>query len=75
MKRYLLFHYDQYYPGGGWSDFFSSFDNPEQAKQFWMAHKEDRCQYYELIDTAKEDGEKIDFPEPPTWWDEEKQVH
>ncbi len=31
MKRYALFHFDQYYPGGGWNDFQGSFDTPEEA--------------------------------------------
>lgn len=31
LKRYLLFMYDDYYPGGGWNDFRGSFDTPEEA--------------------------------------------
>jgi hypothetical protein len=31
LKRYLLFMYDDYYPGGGWHDFRGSFDTPEEA--------------------------------------------
>lgn len=33
-KRYLVFCYDQYYPGGGWSDFQGSFETLEEAKAF-----------------------------------------
>jgi hypothetical protein len=32
MKRYLLFTYDSYYPGGGWTDFAGSFDTIEEAR-------------------------------------------
>lgn len=31
MKKYLLFAGDAYYPGGGWYDFFQSFDDEESA--------------------------------------------
>lgn len=32
MKRFLLFRWDQYYPGGGWSDFAGDFDSLEEAQ-------------------------------------------
>ncbi len=32
MKRYLVFCYEQYYPGGGWCDFQGSYDTLEEAK-------------------------------------------
>ena len=32
LKRFLVFSYEEYYPGGGWNDFQSSHDTLEQAK-------------------------------------------
>lgn len=32
MKRYLVFAYDNYYPGGGWYDFKGAYDTFESAK-------------------------------------------
>jgi len=34
MKRYLVFSYAAYYPGGGWSDFQKSFDDRAEAMAF-----------------------------------------
>jgi hypothetical protein len=34
MKRYLVFAYGAYYPGGGWSDFRKSFDDKESAIEY-----------------------------------------
>jgi len=31
MKRYLVFAYPSYYPGGGWCDFQGSFTSSQQA--------------------------------------------
>lgn len=31
MKRYLVFAYAAYYPGGGWCDFQKSFDTEGEA--------------------------------------------
>lgn len=31
MKRYLVFAYESYYPGGGWSDFSKSFNDCLEA--------------------------------------------
>lgn len=31
MKRYIIFAYEAYYPGGGWSDFCGDFDTVEEA--------------------------------------------
>lgn len=33
MKRYLLFSGEQYYPGGGWTDFGGDFDTVEEAME------------------------------------------
>lgn len=35
MKRYLLFCFDTYYPGGGWGDFCGSFDSIEEAMEHY----------------------------------------
>lgn len=32
MKRYALFHGDQFYPLGGWEDLCASFDTVEEAR-------------------------------------------
>lgn len=32
VKRFAVFDYAQYYPGGGWCDFQASFDTIEEAK-------------------------------------------
>lgn len=33
VKRYVVFGYDDYYPGGGWGDLQGSFDTLEEAKK------------------------------------------
>lgn len=33
LKRYLVFDFPDYYPGGGWQDFEGSFDTLEEARQ------------------------------------------
>jgi len=35
MKKYLVFAGYNYYPFGGWSDFQNSFEDFEEAKQFF----------------------------------------
>lgn len=32
MKRFALFLGNQYYPSGGWEDFYAAFDTVEDAK-------------------------------------------
>lgn len=52
MKRYLLFQYPDYYPGGGWQDFTGSFDSVEEARQVVLAPEyRDRPDNYEIVDT------------------------
>lgn len=36
LKRFLVFSYESYYPGGGWSDFLGSYDTAEAA---YIAHE------------------------------------
>ena len=54
MKRYLLFVFDLYYPGGGWNDLEGDFDTFEAAKQhiikLWKEGK--RFDVYQIVDTA-----------------------
>lgn len=46
-KRFLLFGYDSYYPGGGEADVLDSFDSLAEAKT--RMEKKDR-DYYEVLD-------------------------
>lgn len=39
VKRYAVFCYAAYYPGGGWTDFVNSFDVLEEAINCADAHK------------------------------------
>ena len=34
LKRFLVFGYYDYYPGGGWHDFIKGFDTQEEADAF-----------------------------------------
>lgn len=45
LKRFLVFDYSDYYPGGGWNDFEGTFDTIEEALR---AHPECR----EIVDTT-----------------------
>jgi hypothetical protein len=53
-KRYLLFQYEQYYPGGGWGDLTGSFDTIEEAATKALKKRRD---YNEIIDL--ETGEEV----------------
>ena len=53
MKRYLVFTYPGYYPGGGWSDFIDDFDSIEDA--FVCADKSSH-ENKEVIDTQTKDN-------------------
>lgn len=46
-KRYLLFEYDQYYPGGGIGDMTNSFDTLDEAID---AADESEYDYQEVYD-------------------------
>lgn len=54
MKRYLLFTYNGYYPIGGYGDFVASYDKFEDALK---TGKESENQYFDILDTEKEDNE------------------
>ena len=47
LKQYLVFAYDRYYPGGGWSDFKGSFDTEEEAVRYLHATG---GQFWEIVD-------------------------
>lgn len=35
MKRFALFEFDTYYPGGGWCDYVDSFETVEEAVAYY----------------------------------------
>lgn len=47
MKQYLLFAFDDYYPGGGWTDFIGSYETLEEAMN---AYKDVRRDYFQVVD-------------------------
>lgn len=47
MKRYVLFAYDAYYPGGGMNDFASAHDTIEDAE---AAGQKQRTDYFDVAD-------------------------
>lgn len=49
MKRYILFAFYEYYPGGGLNDFMFDFENEiEFSEKF---DTENRRDYYNVLDT------------------------
>lgn len=58
MKRYAVFVYSDYYPGGGWSDLYGLYETIEEAR---TAPKSDAyfADYIELVDL--EEGELEDW--------------
>jgi hypothetical protein len=57
MKRYLVFAYPAYYPGGGWSDFQRSFDLARDAIDYADSILHDNDGGVEVIDL--ETGEDV----------------
>jgi hypothetical protein len=55
-KRYLLFAYDRYYPGGGLGDLVDSYNTIEEAV---VAAKGDKSDYKEIYDRIE--GVMIDI--------------
>lgn len=55
MKRYLVFIYPSYYPGGGWSDFVGSFVSSQEAFDFADAYKGENSGGTEVIDLESEE--------------------
>lgn len=62
-KRYALFTYDKYYPGGGWSDFIGTFNTIKQAKKASLKNKykgfTSHCDFYDIVDLQK--GERVEM--------------
>lgn len=57
MKRYAVFSYEHYYPGGGWNDFENSFDTVDEARDFKVLPS---SEYKQIIDLQT--GEEIENP-------------
>lgn len=57
MKRYLLFHGSDYYPGGGWDDFEGAYDTAEEARAKGNSLMEptpgqSRWRWFHIVDTT-----------------------
>lgn len=50
MKRYALFAGDNYYPGGGWSDFAGSFDSALDAVAEGQRLLDGTSDWWQVID-------------------------
>lgn len=59
MKRWLLFGYDQYYPGGGWTDFLQSYDMYDEAVDAIARRVHGNFDYHQVVDTT--DGSAQQF--------------
>ena len=53
MKRYLMFGFDTYYPGGGMNDFLFDFDNVDEMKEKIKEYNDKhwKCENYNALDT------------------------
>lgn len=49
MNRYLLFGFDQFYPGGGLSDFMGDFKSFVDIHEFIEIEENHRC-HYQVLD-------------------------
>lgn len=58
MKRYLVFFGNAFYPIGGWADFYSSFDTPEEARKVAIDLVSHRGDWYQVVDS--QNGEIIE---------------
>ncbi len=52
QNRYLVFISDNYYPIGGWDDFYRAFDNLEDAIKA-MNEECDKFQHAHVVDLEK----------------------
>jgi hypothetical protein len=59
FKRFLLFTYSTYYPGGGWCDFRGSFDTIDEAAAAGRARETER-DFIEVVDLETGDTHTFD---------------
>ncbi|ABR10598.1 BcepNY3gp63 [Burkholderia phage BcepNY3] len=55
MKRFIVFAYDEYYPGGGWNDFVTTvdeFDAADQEARRQLASEAGTKDYAHIVDTV-----------------------
>lgn len=52
MKRWLLFGYDKYYPGGGWTDLLQSYDMYNAAVDAMILNVYGRFDYHQIVDVT-----------------------
>ena len=72
VKRFVLFTYDAYYPGGGWNDKVGDFASVEEARLFMrdVVNEPERNmrvslgEYYDVVDLWA--GEIVDTGSVPT---------
>ena len=58
-KRYLLFTYDTYYPGGGWCDFDESFDTIDELVDY-LKDQNTKADNHNIIDLETGDYVYLD---------------
>lgn len=63
VKRYLVFASQDYYPLGGWSDFHSSHDSIEGAREALAAIDEYDRRIFQIIDSTT--GDAVTHSEEP----------
>lgn len=49
MKRFLIFAYERYYPGGGFNDFKISVDTIEEVHEYAIKSQEDYVDYFDTL--------------------------
>jgi hypothetical protein len=55
MKRFLTFVYDNYYPGGGWTDMREAFDTFDEAHTSMKQHeKKYGPDNFEIVDLVED---------------------
>jgi hypothetical protein len=65
MKRYWIFIYDEYYPGGGMEDFNIDFNNIDECNNYLK--ERDPKLFYHVFDSVK--GEVIKYNHLPNPYD------
>jgi hypothetical protein len=68
MKRYILFGGEDYYPGGGWTDYVDAFETADEAHALGKARFKE-YQWFHIADTHT--GKIIEVVDPgERWWGE-----